>query len=99
MYRQSPVKLPDIKNIIVSNVNVFNVLDRKCIKSSGKSQFSLSFLFHTVNDVRKKPLTVEKRAKRMPDTTVETTPQLCNTSTTDYIFPTLFTKQLNLILT
>ena len=56
-----------------------NVLETKCIKSGGKSQFSLSFLSYTVNDVRRKlhrvgiQLTVEKRAKRMPDTTLETT--------------------------
>ena len=49
------------------------------IKSSGKSQFSLSFLSSTVNDVRRKLYTVVihstvgKRAKRMLDTTVETT--------------------------
>ena len=54
-----------------------NVLERKCIKSGGKSRFSLSFLFHTVNDIRRKlyvveiHLTVGKRAKRMPDPTVE----------------------------
>ena len=51
----------------------------KCIKSSGKSQFSLSFLSSTVNDARRKLYmvgihpTVEKTAKRTPDTTVETT--------------------------
>ena len=49
-----------------------------CIKSGGKSQFSLSFISYTVNDVRRKLYmvgiqpNVEKRAKRMPDTTVET---------------------------
>ena len=55
------------------------MLETKCIKRVGKSQFSLSFLFSTVNDVRRKLYTVVKhstegkRAKRMPDTTVETT--------------------------
>ena len=48
-------------------------------KSSGKSRFSLSFLSSTVIDIRRKPymvrihLTIEKRAKRMPDFTVKTT--------------------------
>ena len=61
-----------------------NVLQTKCIKSGGKSLFSLSFLFSTTNDVRRRALrrklytvgiqsTLEKRAKRMPETTVETT--------------------------
>ena len=55
------------------------VLVTKCIKSGGKSQFSLSFLPSAVNDARRKLymvgiyLTVEKRAKRMPDATFETT--------------------------
>ena len=55
------------------------VLETKWTKSGGKSQFSLSFLSSTVNDVRRKlymvgiHLTVGKPAKRMPDTTVETT--------------------------
>ena len=48
-------------------------------KSGGKSQFFLSSLSSTVNDIRRKPymvgtyLTVGKQAKRMPDATVETT--------------------------
>ena len=51
----------------------------KCIKSGGKSRFSLTFLTSTVNDVRRKlytdgiHLTVGKQAKRMPNTTVKTT--------------------------
>ena len=55
------------------------MLERKHIKRGGKSRFSLSFLFHTVNDVRRKLYTVEtystveKRAKIMLDPTVETT--------------------------
>ena len=55
------------------------MLETKCIKSDGKSQFSLSFLPSTVNDVRRKLFTVGiystvgKGAKRVPDTTVETT--------------------------
>ena len=55
-----------------------NVLETKCIKSSAKSRFSLSFLASTVNDVTRKLYmvgihsTVEKRAKRMPDILVET---------------------------
>ena len=59
-----------------------NVLETKCIKSGGKSRLSLSFLSYTVNDVRRKlymvgiQLAVGKRARRMPDTTVETTLQL-----------------------
>ena len=58
------------------------MLETKCIKSGGKSQFYLSFLSYTVNDVRRKlymvgiQLAVGKRARRMPDTTVETTLQL-----------------------
>ena len=49
------------------------------IKSDGKSLISLSFLFSTGNDIRRKLLygrihsTVGTRAKRMPDTTVKTT--------------------------
>ena len=49
------------------------------IKRGSKSQLSLSFLSFTVNDVTRKLYmvgthsTVEKRAKRMPDITVETT--------------------------
>ena len=49
------------------------------IKSGGNSQFSLSFLSFTVNDVRRKLYevvihsTVGKRAKQLLDTTVETT--------------------------
>ena len=31
-----------------------NELETKCIKSGGKSQFSLSFFSSTVNDVRRK---------------------------------------------
>ena len=59
-----------------------NVLERKCTKSGGKSQYSLSFLSSTDNDVRRKVytvgthLTVGKRAKRMPDPTVETTSEV-----------------------
>ena len=55
------------------------MFETKCIKSGGKSQFSFSFLTYTVNEVRRKlhmvgkQSTVRKRAKRMPDTTVETT--------------------------
>ena len=55
------------------------MLETKCIKSGGKSQLSLSFLASIVNDVRRKLYavgthsTVEKRAKRMQDITVETT--------------------------
>ena len=55
-----------------------NVLERKCTKSGGKSQYSLSFLSSSVNDVRRKVYTVGthstvgKRAKRMTDPTVET---------------------------
>ena len=51
----------------------------KRIKSCGELIFFPSFLFHTVYDIRRKlytveiHLTVEKRAKRMPDPTVETT--------------------------
>ena len=58
------------------------MLETKCIKSGGKSLFSVSFLSSTVNDVRRKLYMVkihsivEKRAKRMPDTTVETTSDL-----------------------
>ena len=58
------------------------MLETKCIKNGGKSLFSVSFLSSTVNDVRRKLYmvgihsTVEKRAKRMPDTTVETTSHL-----------------------
>ena len=55
------------------------MLERKLLKSGGKSLFSLSFLFHTVYDVRRKLYAVEihwtvgKQAKRVPDPTVETT--------------------------
>ena len=55
------------------------MLETKCTKSNGKSQISLSFLSSTVNDIRTKLnmvgtyLNVEKRAKRVPDPTVETT--------------------------
>ena len=55
------------------------MLETKCIKSGAKSGFSLSFLASTVNDITRKlymvgiHLTVEKRAKRMPDILVETT--------------------------
>ena len=50
-----------------------------CIKSGGKSRISLSFFASSGNDVRRKLYTVgihstvEKRAKVMPDTTVDTT--------------------------
>ena len=50
-----------------------------CIKSGGKSQISLSFFAFSGNDIRRKLYTVgihstvEKRAKGMPDITVETT--------------------------
>ena len=49
------------------------------IKSGGKSQISLSFLSSLGNDIRRKHYmvgihsTVGKRAKRMPNTTVEIT--------------------------
>ena len=65
--------------LLVSSHSFTKITETKCIKSGGKSQLSLSFLASTVNDVRRKLYTVgihstvEKRAKRMPDTTVETT--------------------------
>ena len=49
------------------------------LKTLERVDFSRSFLFYTVNDVRRKPymveicLTVGEGAKEMPDTTVETT--------------------------
>ena len=58
-----------------------------CTKSGGKSPFSLPFLSSTVNDSRRKLYmvgthsTVEKRAKRMPDPTVETTASVAAAST------------------
>ena len=58
-----------------------------CTKSGGKSRFSLPFLSSTVNDSRRKLYmvgthsTVEKRAKRMPDPTVETTASVAAAST------------------
>ena len=51
----------------------------KCTKSGGNIWLSFLFFSSTVNDVRRKlhmvgiHLTVGKRAKRMPDITVETT--------------------------
>ena len=54
------------------------------LKTLERVDFSRSFLFYTVNDVRRKPYmveihsTVEKRAKRTPDTTVETTNGITN---------------------
>ena len=56
----------------------------KMIKSSGKSQIYLLFFACSGNDVRRKLYTVrihstvEKRAKGMPDITVETTKLIWN---------------------
>ena len=75
------------KSFFYSQMNTLYLLSflmtstAQCIreKSAVESWFSLSFLFHTVNDVRRNLylveicLTVGKRAKVMPDTTVETT--------------------------
>ena len=56
-----------------------NMLETKFIKSGGKSRLSLLFLASIVNDVTRKlykvgiHLSVGKQAKRILDTTVETT--------------------------
>ena len=66
-----------IKSLSLSNPCVFqNGPNKDFFSYQG---FSLSFLSHTVNDIRRKLYMVgtysteEKRAKRMPDATVETT--------------------------
>ena len=62
-------------SVVYCNV-VMNLDDLKCIKGG---TLSLLFLAFTINDVRRKlhmveiHLTVGKRAKTMPDATVETT--------------------------
>ena len=58
------------------------------VRAVERVDFSLSFLSSTVSDIRKKLYmvgtysTVKKRAKRMPDTTVETTKVMKNSSGT-----------------